>query len=211
VWIDHNSFTDGDQPDSKLPKYFDRLYEQHDGELDITKGADLVTVSWNQFSNHNKVMLIGGQDTAPEDVGKLRVTVHHNDFENISQRQPRVRFGQVHVYDNYYNEAANPAFLYALSVGVSSQIFAQNNVYSLPSTITADKIIMNYKGTAIHSEGDLVNGKPVDLLAVYNAANTPQLSNTVNWTPEFHLQVDPASSVEKLVQSNAGAGHTITE
>src|SRR5262249_945058 len=55
VWIDHNSFEDRDTADSKQPKYFGRIFQIHDGELDITNAADLVTVSWNRFLNHDKV------------------------------------------------------------------------------------------------------------------------------------------------------------
>lgn len=209
VWIDHNSFTDANHLDAQEPKYFDRFYEQHDGQLDITKGADLVTVSWNHFSNHDKTMLIGGQDTSAVDVGKLRITIHHNYFENTGQRLPRVRFGQVHIYNNYYNETANSAFLYALGVGVSSQIFAQNNVYLLPKTMTAASIIKSYNGTAVHSEGDMINGKPVDLLAAYNTVNSPHLGNTVNWIPQFYLPVTSSSLVPDLVSGNAGSGHSI--
>jgi pectate lyase len=209
VWIDHNSFTDGDEPDSSLPQYFGRLYEQHDGELDITKGADLVTASWNRFTNHDKTMLIGSTDSPTYDVGKLRVTVHHNEFENVIQRLPRVRYGQVHVYNNYYSETTNSAFLYALGVGISSQIFAQNNYYSLPPVFAASSIFMVFKGTMIHSEGDIVNGKSLDLVAAYNAANDPDLSGSVGWTPQFHLQIDPTPLIPDLVRRYAGAFDTI--
>lgn len=210
VWVDHNSFTDGSQPESVQPTYFGRPYEQHDGECDITKGADLVTASWNRFSSHDKTMLIGSTDSPTYDVGKLRVTLHHNDFENTVERLPRVRYGQVHVYDNFYNEAANSKFLYALGVGIASQIYAQNNFYVLPTSIPAANIIKVYKGTAIHTEGDLVNGQPVDLLAAYNAANTTALSGTVNWTPQLYLRIDPTVEVPDLVRSHAGATGTIT-
>ncbi len=44
VWVDHNTFTDGDNPDSEQPLYFGRPYQLHDGPLDIINGADLVTV-----------------------------------------------------------------------------------------------------------------------------------------------------------------------
>lgn len=210
VWMDHNSFTDGDLLDSQEPQYFGREYEQHDGELDITKGADLVTVSWNRLTNHDKTMLIGSTDSPTYDVGKLRVTIHHNEFENVIQRLPRVRYGQVHVYDNFYDQAANSAFLYALGVGVSSQIFAQNNYYSLPAGFATGNVIGNYKGTAIHTEGDIVNGTPTDLLAAYNALNTPTLSGDVGWTPQYHLAIDPTRFVPALVSHFAGASRTIT-
>ena len=35
VWVDHNTFTDGRNPDSDQPSYFGRPYQVHDGELDI--------------------------------------------------------------------------------------------------------------------------------------------------------------------------------
>lgn len=204
VWIDHDSFSDGSLPDSQEPLYFGREYEQHDGELDITKGADLVTVSWNRFTNHDKTMLIGSTDSPKYDVGKLRVTIHHNEFAGTIQRLPRVRYGQVHVYDNYYDEGTNLDFLYVLGVGVSSQIYAQNNYYVLPSGFAPGNIIGNYKGTAIHTEGDVVNGKPTDLLAAYNAINTPTLSGDVGWTPQYHLAIDPTFAVPALVLLFAG-------
>jgi pectate lyase len=210
VWVDHNSFTDGSLPDSQEPQYFGREYEQHDGELDITKGADLVTVSWNRFTNHDKTMLIGSTDSPTYDVGKLRVTIHHNEFANTIQRLPRVRYGQVHVYNNFYNEGANPDFLYALGVGVSSQIFAQNNAYGVPSGFAVGNIIGYYKGTAIHTEGDLVNGKPTDLLAAYNAINTPALSGDVGWTPQYHLAIDPTFAVSGLVLLFSGPDRGFT-
>lgn len=209
VWVDHVSFTDGALLDSQEPQYFGREYEQHDGELDITKGADLVTVSWNRFSNHDKTMLIGSTDSPTYDVGKLRVTVHHNEFVNTMERLPRVRYGQVHVYDNYYDQAADPSFLYALGIGVSSQIFAQNNYYRLPAGFSAASVIGYYKGTALHSAGDLVNGAPVDLLAAYNASATNLLSGDVGWTPQFHLRIDPTWLVPTLVRQYAGASRNI--
>jgi pectate lyase len=210
VWVDHNSFTDANQPDSLDPTYFGRQYQPHDGELDITKGADLVTVSWNRFANHDKTMLIGSTDKPTYDVGKLRVTIHHNDFENTIQRLPRVRYGQVHVYDNYYNESANAAFLYGIGVGVSSQIYEQNDYYVLPTGFNPGNIIGYYKGTAIHTEGDIVNGQPVDLLAAYNAINTPTLGSDPGWTPQYYNTIDDTLLVPQLVRDNAGASRTIT-
>ena len=98
VWVDHNAFNDGEHPDSAQPVYFGRPFVIHDGAVDITNASDLATVSWNRFDEHDKVMLIGSSDGATADVGKLRVTVHHNVFDSNVQRTPRVRFGQVHVY-----------------------------------------------------------------------------------------------------------------
>jgi pectate lyase len=61
-----------------------------------------VTVSWNVFKEHNKTSLVGHSDTHAADRGRLKVTYHHNWFQSDS-RLPRVRFGEVHVFNNFYD------------------------------------------------------------------------------------------------------------
>ncbi len=207
VWVDHNTFEDRDTADSGEPTYFGVLYERHDGECDITNESDLVTVSWNRFLNHDKVMLIGSSDNAPLDVGKLRVTVHHNLFENLGQRTPRVRYGQVHVYNNYYNVGQGPNYVYSWGVGIASAIYAENNYFD-SRDVTPDRFIAVYKGTAIHAAGTYVDGHSshnlVDVLAAYNAVNDPDLSGDVGWTPTLFTRVDPTQSLPGLVPAQAG-------
>ena len=120
VWIDHNTFEDVETADETLPVYFGRIFQVHDGLLDITNASDLVTVSWNRFLNHDKVMLIGSSDSATADRGKLRVTLHHNLWDGLGQRAPRVRFGQVHVYNNLYWIRKVENYGYSWGVGIES-------------------------------------------------------------------------------------------
>src|SRR5688572_20918568 len=159
VWVDHNTFVDRDTEDSGLPHYFGVLYQVHDGQLDITNASDYVTVSWNRFENHDKVMLIGSSDSASADRGNLNVTLHHNLFEDLGQRAPRVRFGQVHVYNNYYEIGNADNYVYSWGVGVESAIYAENNFFRVnPSTdITPDQFIERLNGTAIHESDTLLN------------------------------------------------------
>lgn len=212
VWVDHCEFSDGAHPDSAQPSYFGRKFVQHDGELDITNASDLVTVSWNRFLRHDKVMLIGSSDKAPLDVGKLRVTIHHNSFENLVQRMPRVRYGQVHIYNNYY--LADPStYSYSFGVGVQSQIYAENNYFETGRQVAPSKFIGGYSGTNIFVGDTLVDGHSahdhVDLVAAYNAAHDPDLINGVSWRPEFFTQIHPTQAVAGLVRNNAGTfnGH----
>ncbi len=212
VWVDHSEFADGDHPDSAQPSYFGRLYVQHDGELDITNASDLVTVSWNRFFEHDKVMLIGSSDNAPADVGKLRVTVHHNYFDRDVQRMPRVRYGQVHVFNNYY--LADPdTYSYSWGVGVQSQIFAENNFFETGRQIPPSDFISRFSGTNIYVGGTLVDGHSradhVDVVAAYNATHSPALIDSVSWTPVLFDQIHPTQAVAGLVRENAGVikGH----
>ena len=64
VWIDHNRFADLRVRDATQPAFFGRRYQVHDGLVDITNESDYVTVSWNQFADHDKAMLIGNSDGA---------------------------------------------------------------------------------------------------------------------------------------------------
>jgi pectate lyase len=143
------------------------------------------------------------------DVGKLRVTVHHNRFDNVLQRAPRVRFGQVDVYDNYY-VATDPGYQYSLGVGVQSSIYAQNNYFKLGAGVAAADVIHYWKGTAITAIGSLVQTPghspgPVDLVAAYNAAHDPDLIPDAGWIPTARTHVDPAWAVPALVSALSGS------
>ncbi|HSC14004.1 MAG TPA: hypothetical protein VLI71_02760, partial [Gammaproteobacteria bacterium] len=215
VWVDHNRFEDVETADDSLPNRFGVLFQVHDGLLDITNASDLVTVSWNVFRDHDKVMLIGSSDNAPADVGKLRVTLHHNLFDDLGQRGPRVRFGQVHIYNNYYKICATPGYAYSFGVGVQSQIYAEENFFLVdPSAIALARIISRFNGTNIHEAGSLVGiasasgsshpPRYADLVAEYNAVNDPDLLPTVAWAPTLFRNLHNAHAVPPRVTLQAG-------
>ena len=208
VWIDHNTFEDVETADETLPVYFGRIFQVHDGLLDITNASDLVTVSWNRFLNHDKVMLIGSSDSATADRGKLRVTLHHNLWDGLGQRAPRVRFGQVHVYNNLYWIRKVENYGYSWGVGIESALFAENNFFQVDQDVTADELIERFNGTALHEHGNLFEGPAgrflLDLRAAYNAVNDPDLADDTSWTPTLFLEVDPAPHVLPLVLGHSG-------
>jgi pectate lyase len=214
VWVDHNTFRDRKSADEFLPQYFGVLYQVHDGLLDITNASDYVTVSWNRFENHDKVMLIGSSDSASADRGKLSVTLHHNLFENLGQRVPRVRFGKVHVYNNYYKIDNPDNYVYSWGVGIESAIYAQNNFFRVKkhADITPDRFISVLKGTAIFEEGTLLNppsrpkrhGGEVDVVAAYNELYDPDLVEDVGWTPTLFIDLMDTRHVMPAVESGAG-------
>jgi pectate lyase len=210
VWVDHDSFTDGANQDSTQPIYFGRPYQVHDGLLDITKASDYVTASYNNMFEHDKSMLIGSTNTPGVDVGKLRVTLHHNRFANLGQRAPRVRFGQVDVYDNYYYATDEDAFEYAIGVGVQSQVYAENNFVLRSADIPLDAFVYNWGGTRMTEIGTLSRVgtgpiEPVNLLERYNASFDPDIETSAGWTPTLRGPVDPTIDVPRIVSAQAGA------
>jgi len=208
VWVDHNVFEDRETADEDQPSYFDVLFQVHDGSLDITNASDFVTVSFNRFRNHDKVMLIGSSDSATADRGKLRVTLHHNLFDHVGQRAPRVRFGQVHVYNNYYKVERNPTYQYSFGVGIESAIYAENNFFKTDKSVSPEQFIERLNGSAISESGTQLNGTPaknlIDVVSAWNALNDPDLTEEVGWAPTLSLEVQRTGQVPATVQDEAG-------
>lgn len=210
VWIDHVTAWDQGHPDAKEPTRFGRNYLRHDGLLDITNASDLITVSWSRFADHDKAMLIGNGDTATGDRGKLRVTLHHNEFDSVVQRAPRVRFGQVHLYNNRYVVPADAHdHRYSIGVSTESAVYAENNAFTAPGHVEAADLVKSWNGSALHAKGTLFNGYPVDLVEInnaYNSGSERDLTPDVGWVPAAHGRVDSAQRADHDVRRGAGAG-----
>lgn len=212
VWLDHNTLTDGANQDENQPVHLGRPYQVHDGLIDVVRGADLVTLSYNHMHEHSKTMLIGSTNTPGVDVGKLRVTLHHNRFANLGSRIPRVRFGQVDVYNNYYYYLTDEdRFSYAWGPGVQSAIHAGNNFVLRSADIPLDTYVGNFGGLAMTEIGTLtrVGTGPivaVNFLAEYNTAREPDLGTDAGWTPALRTTVHPTADVPAVVTAAAGVG-----
>ncbi|WP_309083451.1 hypothetical protein [Chelativorans sp.] len=209
VWIDHNTFTDGDRPDDREPEVFGRRVQHHDGAVDIVNGSNFVTVSWNHVQNHDKTHLIGSSDSRETDRGHLKVTLHHNFYENSSQRNPRVRYGQVHAFNNLYVNSGDTHYThnYIFGLGVESAILSEANVFEMPASVPEAEMLSHYKGTVFRDEGSLFNGKPAKLLQAFKEANPDlQISEEIGWSPPYDYTIDPVEKVAELVRGGAGAG-----
>ncbi|MFF0071383.1 polysaccharide lyase family 1 protein [Streptomyces sp. NPDC005494] len=208
VWVDHNTFSDGDRPDADQPHYFGQVYQQHDGLFDIVRGADLVTVSWNVLKDHDKTMLIGNSDGAgASDRGKLRVTLHHNLFKDVKERAPRVRFGQVDSYNNHFVATAGSAYGYTYGIGAESKLVAEHNAFTVPKGFDKATILKKWSESSLTAEDNYVNGRKTDLVAVHNAGvPTEQLTEGAGWTPTLRTKVSHPLLVPVLVGLKAGAG-----
>ena len=208
VWVDHNTFDDGAHPADALPTVYGRPYEVHDGLLDITHGSDLVTASFNRFDEHDKTELIGSSDSRAQDRGQHRVTLHHNLWTDIGQRAPRVRFGDVHLYNNLYAQTTEGLFQYYWGAGVESSIYAENNAFELADGVDPARIITRWGGTQLFETGSTVNGAPTDLLAAFNATAEVPLADAARWDPSdaYEYALDPVEDVPAIVRAQAGAG-----
>ena len=123
IWVDHCHFSNGTCTD--MIRNFN-----HDGALDIPAGRN-ITVSWTEFTNVDKVMLVAGSDTGANlNVTDRHITLHHNYFHYTTQRMPRTRGTQMHVYNNYYNDIGVPGNNgYCMGPGVNAQFIVENNYF----------------------------------------------------------------------------------
>ncbi|MCS3799593.1 polysaccharide lyase family 1 protein [Niastella sp. OAS944] len=169
-----------------------------DGALDIVRASDNVTVSWCRFNYssqtaHNFVNLIGNGDDVTTDRGKLHVTMHHNWYDaGCKQRMPRVRFGQVHCYNNYYAASASD---YCIGVGNESQIKVENcyflnqsNAWSNSSSSTSAQGKINW------NSGNVFSGTSVPSWA----------PNSSVFSVPYTYSMTTGSGVPSAVTGNAG-------
>lgn len=123
VWIDGCKFTDG-------PPHNDKQNINYDGFIDVPQGQN-ITVSHNEFTNHDKVMLFGADDNAL-DARPRQITLHHNYFHNVRQRMPRTRGAQVHIYNNYYKPFTDAEFKgYFIGAGLNAELIIENNYFDI--------------------------------------------------------------------------------
>lgn len=108
IWIDHCDLASCD-----------------DGLLDLTLGSDLMTVSWTRFADHNKTSICNSGTQHDEDIGKQRVSYHHNAFFRTTQRNPRIGYGRGHLWNNYYEEIRS----YCIGFFDGARLLLENNYF----------------------------------------------------------------------------------
>jgi len=198
VWVDHCTFVDGD-----------------DGNLDISHAADWVTVSWCHFyytnpsAEHRFSNLVGHSDNnADEDEGKLHITFHHNWWgQFVHERMPRVRFGRVHLYNNFYNATGNN---YCIRAAVGSEILVENNYFD-----SVKNVWELYRTTGVDGKVFATNNIEVNTMwLIGNDSNSIQIPGTdvlsnepngLNPVPYVYSLAE-THLVPDVVTNGAGAG-----
>jgi pectate lyase len=197
IWFDHLSVMDGE-----------------DGNTDITKASDFVTISWTKFTytdksypsgtsgmSHRYCNLLGGSDTekssggAASD-GKLSVTFYKTWWgTGVAERMPRVRFGKVHVANCLFN-SADKGQGHCVRAAFKADVLVENNVF-------------------------IGQKKPIDLfdndftaITAKNNAFTDCTGNTAGsgtaFTPPYALALGATATLEKeITDAAAGAGPTL--
>lgn len=186
-----------------------------DGLIDIKGGSKNVTVSWCRLSyeskdfnpsqflsgtkegaaaweeRHNKTMLIGSDDHVgkPDKVRAdkaITVTLHNNLFAGKS-RNPRLRFGTVHTFNNYY---------FTCGVDDGYGIYA-----AMDSTVLAEGNYFEKVGDAAQTDSGQIFGR---YLEVTSDVNSQVNDNKVNILDECkgRMEFKDSSDTEKYAPYN---------
>jgi pectate lyase len=196
IWLDHDDISDGT-----------------DGNLDITHACDFITVSWTKFhyssartdptgsdstgaNGHRFSNLVGHSDSnASEDTGHLTITWHHNWWADyVVERQPRVRFGRVHVFNNLYTSVGDD---YCIGVGVGANLRTENNVFVGVKT-PIDTTGYSDSTSASRSTGNLYSG------TTGNAPADLQASSVFDPASLYTYTLDDTSGLQAAIESGAG-------
>lgn len=190
IWIDHCEFRDG-----------------VDGNMDIKNKANFITVSWTKFNylkppraggsggtnDHRFTNIIGSSDGATADRNLLKVTFARCWWApGCVERMPRVRFGQVHVVNSYFN---SPAANYCVGAGVEANILVEGNAFE---NVDEPIRFININYTAVTQRNNLFT----------NTTGNTAGSRTA-FTPPYSLTILSPSSVKSAVTGSGGAGATV--
>ncbi len=185
IWVDHCDFG-----------------KCYDGQLDITHGSDLVTVSWCHFSGdergaHKKSMLIGHSSSPTAtalDRGKLNVTLHHNWWQNIADRAPRARSGNIHAFDNFVDGAENATISVSGAVTLVENCVYKDTRIATTFSHAKDNITNKLGGTICIVDSRNENPRPPNSDADVEAEGGDDPAVTPK--PDAHKEKDPNRAFE---------------
>lgn len=186
IWIDHNTFENA-----------------NDGSLDIKRGSDLITVSWNHFDTTEKTMLLGhSEDNGEQDRGTLRASYHHNWFDNTATRTPRVRFGYAHVWNNRVLSSD-----YFLGLGVEAHVYAEGNYVEGAKTLTqifTESVDYDLTWTDTNHFDELTITRAQDMQKT--RADWLDENGAVAPPTEYQYPLEDAATIADSVPAGAGVG-----
>jgi len=203
IWIDHNELYSSM---ADCPGAGDTSF---DGMIDIKKGADNVTISYNYMHDHHKVSLNGYSD---DDSAVRHVTFHHNLFENVGSRTLLQRHGYSHVLNNYFYQV----LVSGINVRMGGYSLVEANYFeTVLNPVTArDSTEIGYwdlRNNNLATQADVASGNKFGI--TWDAGNAGTV-NATDWTttaafPEplgYDYTADPFQCVHDGLRAVVGAG-----
>jgi pectate lyase len=193
VWVDHCELY------SKIGSGI--TVDTYDGLLDIKNGSRYVTVSWNYLHHHMKCMLYGHTDNTGNQATdtQMRITLHHNWVSNTDGRNPSLRYGALHMFNNYFEEISD----YGLAARDGAHVKSENNHYNnVLLSMSTDKFpVSGLPNGYICQSGNSLTGT--------TGAAVISQTGCDFWTSStlpYSYTLDAVGNVAALVKANTGVG-----
>ena len=185
VWVDHTTFSgNGDE------------------SISTGKGGTNLTVSWCRFVDTDKAILLGwGTDRTDAQLDpEIRVTIHHNVFVRVNGRAPALRYGKVHLFNNYFDQWNWSC----VDVTMGGQLFSERNVFGKRRWETSQPALLTSanqwspKPGFIKSKGDVFSNGAID--GAGPGINTGKVEG-----PGYEIEWDqPDENLLKRLEAQAG-------
>lgn len=153
VWIDHCTFKNNSVGETGQGLGLRNQIAGRGGNTGIT-------LSWNRFTTPNKKsILIGSSDTEVED-RTMRISMHHNWFDGVDARNPRISFATVHMWNNYVSHWVE----YGVAAAIETHLLAENNVLEANHEHGIIDRYADTVSTSVAARGNLSLGTPLPLV-----------------------------------------------
>lgn len=216
IWVDHCTF-----------ESLNQTKDAEDGSCDITHGTYNVTVSWCKFVQTQKSCLVGHSNSNGSEDQAISVTFHHNHFDKSGSRHPRLRFGNAHVYNNFYDNVTT----YGAGSAYGGKLLLEENYFdnvklptdicTFPAKISGSSWVSNLTGSVagyLYERNNTYANKPSDASNVYPLTNveytaygneSTKLATPLTYAdfkPAYTYIVDDPAELPDIVRTNAGVG-----
>jgi len=202
IWIDHCEFFNEDP--SKMVDV-----DRYDGLVDGKNNTSNVTISWCHFHDHHKASLMGKGNSDDYD---RHITYSHNWFQNILSRLPLIRFGKVHMLNNYMLTSENGS-----NARINSDLYIEGNHYQDSKKPVFGKVSEAGAATFVKNAWVGCLRVPQVVLSAGEATGADALSASEevmagSFKPSAHYayQADAVADVPTLVGTWSGVGKIST-
>ncbi|MGD8177253.1 pectate lyase family protein [Marinimicrobium sp. ARAG 43.8] len=202
VWIDHNEmYNSRTAPDSANCSDEDCHKDYYDELVSGRSEVHNVTISYNYMHDSWKTSLWGSSDDAAEDVGR-NITFNHNLWENTNSRLPLFRYGEAHLFNNYFVDVDGSAINMRMGAEarVDGNVF-ENVSHPITSQFSSERGYWDVEDNIfnnVSAEGDCPT--------TGGECKGAHEESTTAYTPGYTYDRLPASEVKDYVTTYAGLG-----
>ena len=178
VWVDHCRF-------EEYPLIL----------VDVKRGSNAVTLSWNRFENAQSGILFGLEPDLFVDSAQT-LTLHHNYFSNLELRGVLARRGKIHAYNNFIYDVGDAG----MECSDSASCYIEGNVYN------NNVPVRDYRLKIEEGSPDKATEGYVYMIDNWFGRSGEELAGDAKgYKPDYKVSVDE-SGAELAVRVKNGAG-----